>query len=209
MSSASRVHVWIQPLNDPTQIKPEWRRGLTFGVNTMALVCWAVASHINFCALAITLNGKDIDKKDISLWSAMTILYKNHPIALPVLGVFVWALPALESLLWVAVCAAPSLAVRVCAGVTMHIPIGRSCWGLASWLRQLRFWLMWDVATVSIIVMNSALNSTDKLRCEIYWLPYSLWWIATVLMYGGRSVGDDYLKLVISTVQGMPILAER
>ncbi|KAF4722632.1 hypothetical protein FOZ63_007800, partial [Perkinsus olseni] len=179
-AAAMLVHASPRDREDHSLVRPEWRRGLTFSVNGLALASWAVASHISFCALAITLNGRDIDKKDVSLWSAMTILYHNHPIALPVLAVFVWGLPALELVLWMVVSLVPPLALRVLPCIALHTSIGRSCWGLASWLRQLRFWVMWDVATVSIVVMNSALNSTDKLRCEIYWGPYLLWWIALV-----------------------------
>ncbi|KAF4678280.1 hypothetical protein FOL47_000007 [Perkinsus chesapeaki] len=195
-AAAMLVHAVPRDREDTSPIKPEWRRVLTLLINGLALTCWAVASHTSFCALAITLNGKDIDKRDISLWNAMGILYQNHPVALPVLLVFVWALPAFESLLWVIVSLAPSTAVRLCPAITVRSPIGRSCWGLASWLRQLRFWVMWDVATVSILVMNSALNSTDKLRCEVYWAPYCLWWMTMILMYTGRWIGDDFLKLL-------------
>ncbi|KAF4745679.1 hypothetical protein FOZ62_016689 [Perkinsus olseni] len=204
-AAAMLVHASPRDREDRSLVRPEWRRGLTFSVNGLALASWAVASHISFCALAITLNGRDIDKKDVSLWSAMSILYHNHPIALPVLAVFVWGLPALELVLWMVVSLVPPLALRVLPCITAHTSIGRSCWGLASWLRQLRFWVMWDVATVSIVVMSSALNSTDKLRCEIYWGPYLLWWIALVLMYIGRSIGDDFLRMVTSTLQGAPI----
>ncbi|KAF4685572.1 hypothetical protein FOZ60_006400 [Perkinsus olseni] len=117
----------------------------------------------------------------------MSILYHNHPIALPVLAVFVWGLPALELVLWMVVSLVPPLALRVFA--LHHSPYFDRPFLLGPGQ------LAEAAEVLGYVGRGHSEYNGDELGLELHRQT-------TVLMYVGRSIGDDFLKMVTSTLQG-------